>query len=161
MMRKNLVFIVLWLFIASAASAQVRYRGRVGAGYSAGVGAYRTDYVNVETVHGVQLFSCLFVGVGGGLNFHTDQSTLNGYLFGSVRGYLRNKPVSPFLSMDVGYGFYRGGGGLYTSPGVGVDFRIAKRFGLAFVTGLQTLDVGNRTVDWTNKNLFFRMEFSF
>lgn len=160
-MRKSLLFLAVGLLTCVAASAQRRYQGRTGAGYSVGVGAYRTNYAHVETVHGVRLFSCLFAGVGGGLNYHTDQSTLNGYLFGNVRGHLFDKPVSPFLSVDLGYGFYKGGGGLYTSPGVGVNFRVSKRYGLAFVTGLQTLDVGDRKVAWTNKNIFFRLEFTY
>lgn len=67
----------------------------------------------------------------------------------------------PFLSVDMGYGLYDGGGGLYAAPVLGVSWLAARNRGLAFSIGLQTQGVSKQGLEWTEKYLFLRLEVIF
>lgn len=160
-MQKSMFLVLIAVFTVSAAFAQVRYEGRAGIGYAVAVGHNGVNHLAAETVHGVRVNPYFFGGAGAGLNYYTSEGTLNGRFYGNMRGYLLNKTVTPFLSMDMGYGLYDGGGGLYTSPAVGVGWQAAKNRGLAFSVGLQTQGVSKQGLEWTEKYLFLRLEVVF
>lgn len=160
-MQKSIFLAVVAMFAVSAAFAQVHYEGRAGVGYAAVVAQNGVNHLAVETVHGVRVNPYFFGGAGAGLNYYTSERTLNGHFYGNVRGYLLDKSVTPFLSMDMGYGLYDGGGGLYTSPALGVSWRAAKHCGFAFSAGLQTQGISKLGLKWSEKYLFLRLEVVF
>lgn len=160
-MQKRLFLLTILLAWAFAGFGQVKYQGQLGAGYAVDVGANGVNHLNFETVHGVRVNPYFFGGVGAGLNYYSSEGTVNGHFYGNVRAYLLDKPVTPFLSMDLGYGLWSGGGGLYTSPGVGVNWQLAGGHALAFTTGLQTQGVDKLGLKWTEKYVFFRLEWIF
>ena len=87
----------------------IRYQPEVDFGFSAGAGNWQSDRINIQTVHGVQIDEYLFAGVGTGLNF---------------KGFLPVwEKVSPFVSLDMGYGIClseNGESGFTISPAIGV-----------------------------------------
>lgn len=160
-MLKRMFFVAAALFSASVCFSQVKYQGHLGAGYGAGIGKRTGNNVNVETVHGVRVNPYLFGGVGAGINYWHETEEFNSHFYANVRGYLFDKPVTPYLSMDVGYGLFEDGGGLYTMPVVGVNCRVAPHYALAFGIGLQTQRVGDADFRWMNKNVVLRIELTF
>lgn len=160
-MQKYILFVVVAVFTVSAAFAQGRYEGRAGIGYAAVVGRNGVMHLAAQTVHGVRVNPYFFGGAGAGLNYYTSEGTLNGHFYGNVRGYLLDKTVTPFLSVDMGYGLYDGGGGLYAAPALGVSWLTARNRGLAFSIGLQTQGVSKQGLEWTEKYLFLRLEAMF
>lgn len=162
-MLKRILFLLVALIAGMSGSAQVKYQGHVSAGYAGDIARSGVNHLNLETTHGVRVNPYFFGGLGVGLNYYYSQGTANGHFYGNVRGYLLDKPVSPFLSMDLGYGLWEGGGGVYTSPVVGVDWRVGKRHSMAFAVGIQTQRVGVEELGlkWTEKYLVMRLEFVF
>ncbi|MBJ2161540.1 MAG: hypothetical protein JFR39_05535 [Muribaculaceae bacterium] len=136
-MKKLLLSVVLALstLVAGAQEVSVKYQPEVELGYSVGTGTFATGRVNLHTVQGVRVGQYFSAGVGLGLDFYHDLSesceifipiTLN------VKGHLPvNADVTPFLSLDLGYGIgategVSGSGGFTWSPAVGIRYKKVK-----------------------------------
>ncbi len=162
-MQKKLFFVAIALFVVSAGFAQVRYQGRLAAGYGIRIGWADGNPVNVETTHGVRINPYLFAGAGAGIDYRSSLGTLDYHVYGNVRGYLLDAPVTPFLSVDAGYGFLENDDrGFYASPALGMCWPVGRHCSMAFDIGCQMQNVarrlGGRRYD---KNLVFRLELIF
>ena len=149
-MKKILLILSVLLIGASAATAQIRYKGYVetnGGVFIPGSYYGTGGMAGISTSHGVELFQGLFVGAGFDLNYvtYTEPSSRGGSygdeadysaelaFFAEGRyNFLRGRRVSPFVGLRLGGG-YEGveeQGCFYFSPAVGVTINITKRFGL-------------------------------
>lgn len=160
-MRKRLFLALAALFAMSAGFSQVRYQGHLSAGYAVGTLRTTDNCVNVETLHGVRVNPWFFGGLGAGINYRSASESFNSHYYGNVRGYLLDRALTPFASLDLGYGLWSGGGGLYTSPGLGVNWCVGEHYALAFTAGMQTQRVEDAGIRWTEKHVVFRVELTF
>ena len=117
------------LLFSTASFAQIdfgiiRYQPEVDFGFSAGAGNWKSDRINIQTVHGVQIDEYLFAGVGTGIDYHYDAEMTFMPLFLNFKGFLPVwEKVSPFVSLDMGYGVClseNGESGFTISPAIGV-----------------------------------------
>lgn len=155
-------FIVIALLAPCTVSAQVHYRGHLAAGYGIQIGWADANPINVETTHGVQINPHLFTGVGVGLDYRSGFGTLDYHVYGNVRGYLLDTPVTPFLSVDAGYGFLKNDKGFYASPAFGMRWPVGNHCSMAFQAGFQMQNVAERLGGRRyQKNVIFRIEFMF
>lgn len=70
MMKKNLFLFVLFLAAINSTNAQktkVNYQGDIQFGYSAGIGTFAADRINLHMINGVRINEYFFTGVGLGL----------------------------------------------------------------------------------------------
>lgn len=137
-MKKFSLLLTLALLIivgtTNAQSSKVKYQGDVQLGYSAGIGTFAADRVNLHMINGVRINDCFSTGVGLGLDYFTN---LNGYpeltlpVFLNAKGYLPvSKNTNLFLSMDLGCSVgltegVSGMSGFMMTPAVGASFKVA------------------------------------
>lgn len=124
-----LAALISMLLFSTASFAQIdfgiiRYQPEVDFGFSAGAGNWKSDRINIQTVHGVQIDEYLFAGVGTGIDYHYDAEMTFMPLFLNFKGFLPVwEKVSPFVSLDMGYGVClseNGESGFTISPAIGV-----------------------------------------
>lgn len=129
-MLKFLLIVFAVAGFSYTASAQ-HYKGDVSISYGIGVGALVVDNYGLQTTHGCLFNKHLFVGAGIGLLKFKDVDGAVVPIYVNAKGYLNaNAGISPYLSMDLGYGA-RDGGGVYYAPGIGVNFRIVRNMGIS------------------------------
>ncbi len=141
--------IAAMFFMATSASAELRYKGYVETNGGVFIPAdyYGTGVMaGISTSHGVELIQGLFVGAGIDANYVTytepgqgrhsvDESDYSGNFAVFAEGrynFLRKKRISPFVGLRLGGG-YEGveeDGCFYGSLAAGCTFNITKRFGL-------------------------------
>lgn len=120
----------------------VRYQGEVSAGFGFDIGSQHRHRFLLETVHGVLVGSSLFCGVGVAYQGYTTQADWAADLvplFGQVRCYLLDGPVSPYVSFDGGYSFveFRGLAGMFFQPAFGLSWALGGRTALNTSIGMQ------------------------
>lgn len=162
-MQKKLFLAIVALFATSAGFSQVRYQGHLAAGYGIQIGWADGNPINVETMHGIRINPHLFVGAGVGLDYRSAPGTLNYHTYGNVRGYLLDGQVTPYLSVDAGYGFLKSDDGFYASPSIGMTWPVGNHCAMAFSIGFQMQRVWDRLKERrrSEKDLIFRLEFMF
>lgn len=112
------------------------YRGSIELGCYFGTGDYRIDRLNFHFINGMQINPYFSLGIGTGVYFF-----MNEYddledgpflipIFADFRFNFINKPVSPYLSFDIGYSFNASddfkGEGLLLNSSIGVSFKISR-----------------------------------
>lgn len=123
-------------------------------GYGLGAGDNGINRRMVETVHGVRLNPYMFVGAGVGFNYYSqriswkpgagrDRFELKTVpVFVNLKGYIPDRSVRPFVSMDAGYGVTVGEennmNGLYLSSSAGVLFDVPYFGGVAVSVGYRS-----------------------
>lgn len=170
-MKKLFILTAAAIFCVTAASAQIHYQGEVSLGAALGAGENGFNKLAFETVHGVRINPYLFCGVGVGLQDYVDTgegvSALTIPVFANVKGYLLDRDVTPFLSVDLGYGigagnYFSGYGGFYASPTLGCQVKVCDRFGLNFGIGYQAQMFSEEGMDSiTSSSFVFKVGFNF
>jgi hypothetical protein len=131
----------------NASGLEEGYHGFVDFGYTLGVGDYEFGRFEINTTHGYQFNSHLFVG--GGLGFHLmseyDTPDMNIALdhrkkqldipvYGDVRWTIINQKVTPFIDGKIGY-YVTNRGGLYGNLAVGCRVSLYNGHGINFSIG--------------------------
>ena len=159
MMRKKLLLSVLVLAVIGTTNAQnlkVSYQGDLQFGYSAGIGTFAADRINLNMVNGVRINEYFFTGVGLGFDCYTnldDGLELTLPVFLNAKGYLPvAEKISLFLSMDLGcsIGLTEGMSelnGFMMTPSVGASFNLANSKAI-------TLSLGYNYQSWSAGGLF-------
>lgn len=144
-MRRLLLIIFFAVGISYAASAQ-HYKGDISISYGVGVGQFGTDNYGFQTTHGYLFNKNLFVGAGIGFLKFKDIDSGVIPIYVNVKGLLNaDAGISPYLSMDLGYGA-REGGGIYYAPGIGVNFRIIRNMGISVSIHYQSTKIYNENI---------------
>lgn len=154
-MKKKLLLLTLVLITivgtTNAQSSNVKYQGDIQLGYSAGIGTFATDRVNLHMVNGVRINEYFSTGIGLGLDYY---HTYNWYInndyvaselvmpiFLNAKGYLPiSKKTNLFLSMDLGCSIgltegVSGMSGFMMTPAVGASFKVAESKAITFSFG--------------------------
>ena len=140
-MRK-ILFVLVFALAATSTMAQslVRYHGEVNIGGSVGVIGAPVNFVNLHTIHGVNITDYASVGVGFGLDMHNEFRKFNGSSYGfssketdllfplflNAKGYLPlTGKIKTYLSVDFGWKFglteqAKGYNPIFVVPAVGV-----------------------------------------
>jgi hypothetical protein len=137
------LFVMVMLVCSAFVSANAQnvsggyYRGFVDAGYTFGIGDYDFGRFEVNTSHGYQINSYLYVGVGAGLHFmssyktsgmdiplDTRDSKVDIPVFANARCNILKGKISPFIDLKGGT-YVNNNGGLYANLSAGC--RIATR----------------------------------
>ncbi len=105
------------------------YQGEASLGYAMAVGEFGRDRLSIETKHGVRWNPYIYSGLGFGIHYYASgPKSWTLPVFANIKGYLLDKVVTPYLSMDMGYSFgfseMKGTGGFYISPAIGANFFI-------------------------------------
>ncbi len=119
------------------------YRGFVDFGGGVGVGDWGDGRVGFSTSHGYQFCPYFFLGVGVGLNYHTDWDVVEIPIFAHLRSEFLDNAISPFLDVKIGYSPYDGTG-VYAEPSVGCRVGVTDKLGLSLGIGyeMQSLEIG-------------------
>lgn len=106
------------------------YRGYVDLGYGIGVGDYSTGRVEFSTTHGYQFMPYFYAGIGAGVNYFHEGSSVNIPIFADFRGMLplQGSKVAPFLDFKFGYSVVDIEG-FYFSPSIGARVAISDKTG--------------------------------
>lgn len=143
---------LLWAALCLAATAwaqsagKVRYQGEVVAGFGMGSGDGETDWIELQTVHGIRIGPALFCGAGIGVSHFIKYQDTYLPLFAQVKAYVGRRNTKPFFAVDGGYAFFLGpigdgcGGGLSQGYGLlcpswGVNCGINDRLAVNFSAG--------------------------
>ena len=138
-MKKYFFTLVVSLASLITMSAQeIRYQGEVDLGASITTEGYQNGrpVANFRTIHGARVGDYLFAGLGFGADWYFfdegssgDDSEVVVPVFLNLKGYYPVKDsLSPFISLDLGYGFgvtqsISGEGGFVFSPAIGLQYR--------------------------------------
>ena len=136
--------------------------------------------VSAHTINGYQFNKYLGTGLGVGINKFGNYVTLP--IYANIKGYLMDKPVSPFYFGDIGYGFAWDTnknkdfyivedvqGGLYWQLGLGYQFNFynsALVLSLGYLNQQSSADYttygwwSTGDIDVSEKRLLRRMNFS-
>ncbi len=138
MKKYFLALIVSLASLISMNAQEIRYQGEVDLGASITTEGYQTGrpVANFRTIHGARVGSYLFAGLGFGADWYFfdegssgDDSEVVVPVFLNFKGYYPvNDDFSPFISLDLGYGFgvtqsINGEGGFVFSPAIGFQYR--------------------------------------
>jgi len=142
-----LAFIAVTLFSYDAYS-QSKYQGEASVGTAFGV-SHRSDTKIVgETIHGVRFSNHFFAGIGVAAHYYWDMSEVVMPVFFNVKGYYTlNSKFSPYASFDAGLGWeldVGGGGGVYFSPGIGLNVKMNWIDSMNFALAFQSQDFGGK-----------------
>ena len=116
-----------------SAQNQKGYKGTVNAGW---IFLSAPKSFEALTIHGYQFNPYLFLGAGAGVNYYlTNSGDDAGFIpiFVDVRGYLLNKPITPYAEAKIGGQLtYNGNGenGIYFAPELGCKFSLSRKVGL-------------------------------
>lgn len=134
-------YFTLMLILASLISMsaqEIKYQGEVDLGASITTEGNQTGrpVANFRTIHGARVGDYLFAGLGFGADWYFfdegssgDDSEVVVPVFVNLKGYYPvNDSFSPFLSLDLGYGFgvtqsISGEGGFVFSPAIGFQYK--------------------------------------
>ncbi|GGK11621.1 MULTISPECIES: hypothetical protein [Parabacteroides] len=162
-MKKNFILLFICSFLSLGAQGQsYKYQGEVLGGYSAGIGTFSLDRVNLHTVHGVRFNQYLFAGVGLGVDYFYNfdaylsdidtKGELTMPIFFDIKGYLPVSPkVSIFASFDIGAGIgltegVSGSKGLMFTPAIGTSLKVSSKNAV-------TLSAGYNYQAWSESGL--------
>lgn len=137
---KNYLFTVVLLLTSSLLvnAQEIMYQGEVDLGASITTNGYQTGkaVANFRTIHGVKIGDYLFTGLGFGADWYFfdegssgDDSEVVVPVFLNLKAYYpANKKFSPFVSLDLGYGFgvtqsISGEGGFMIAPAIGFQYK--------------------------------------
>ena len=143
---KKLILLAAIMLAGTGVFAQ-KYQGEVLVGYALGVGDNGTDRLNIETVHGVRIGTHFFGGVGVGYHLYNEDGFDYGFIpvFANLKGYLSDNKITPYLSLDLGYGIGTqdadGLDGFYISPALGVRFQLKGKSAITASLGYQSQTV--------------------
>lgn len=132
------VIIVILVSVISIDAEEMRYQGEVDLGCS----VITTDFqqgrpvINFRTIHGLRAGDYIFAGLGFGADWclfdegtSGDDSEVIIPVFLGLKGYYPvNDDFSPFISVELGYGFgvtqsISGEGGFMYFPAIGVQYK--------------------------------------
>ncbi len=134
-------YFTLMLILAaliSMSAQEIKYQGEVDLGASITTEGYQTGrpVANFRSIHGARVGDYLFAGLGFGADWYFfdegssgDDSEVVVPVFVNLKGYYPvNDSFSPFLSLDLGYGFgvtqsISGEGGFVFSPAIGFQYK--------------------------------------
>jgi hypothetical protein len=125
------------------------YIGSAEIGYSAGLGSYGIDNLNLNIINGYRFKKCFSIGIGIGYRyyFHNEleqgstQELITRYrivpVFLDLKATLSDKKISPFIAVGGGYSF--GGRGMFQiskvgfifNAGTGLEFNISAKSALS------------------------------
>lgn len=160
-MKKLILLAIAALTIVGTTNAQtpkVKYQGDVQVGFSAGIGTFALDRVNIHMINGVRINKYVSAGIGIGLdclmpyNFSYNLPELTMPIFVNAKGYL---PVSQktdlFLSIDLGCSIgltegVKGMSGFMFTPAVGASFKVGNSKAI-------TLSAGYNLQSWSSGGL--------
>jgi len=130
------------------------YKGMLDWGYSFGVGDYGTDRLYLNFINGAQFNPYFSFGVGVGVHIYYNDSYYNWYnnnynnnlvlipVFADFRINFIDKPVSPYLAIDLGYSFNASDNlnsfGLFESVTFGASFKVSRFNALHVGLGYET-----------------------
>lgn len=122
----------------SELSIPTGYKGFVDLGYGIGTGDFKTGRVEFSTTHGCQFAPYFFAGIGAGVNYFHDDSSVNIPIFADFRGTLPipNTKVAPFLDLRLGYSILDVEG-FYFSPSVGCRIATSEKCGVNIGLGYE------------------------
>lgn len=114
------------------------YKGFVDLGYGIGTGDFKAGRIEFSTTHGCQFAPYFFAGVGAGVNYFHDESSVNIPIFADFRGSLpiQNTKVAPFLDMRIGYSILDVDG-FYFSPSIGIRIATSEKCGFNIGLGYE------------------------
>ncbi|MDD6209885.1 MAG: hypothetical protein PUB21_04685 [Bacteroidales bacterium] len=134
------------------------YRGMIQGGYAVGKSEAGANHFEVTLTNGYQFNPSFFLGGGIGVHGYADiEKTLFIPIFLDFRAYFTERPVAPFLNLNVGYSAfvclgnspfsgYGFRGGLYLAPAFGVRFKLK---------GSQAIDALNLSLGYTLQQMYF------
>ena len=153
------VIMVIALNCNAQSSSNGCYRGSIDAGYSIGVGDYEFSRFEVNTSHGYQFNSCIFLGAGVGLHFMSSYETKDMYIpldvrdrqvdipvFANIRCNFSKKKVSPFVDLKGGT-YVTNNGGLYVNASAGCRFAINEKQAVSLAVGYASEKLEFETFD--------------
>ncbi|MGP1468620.1 MAG: hypothetical protein ACTTJY_04630 [Hoylesella shahii] len=131
-------------YAAPASELQIArgFKGFVEPSYSLSFDGNEYNRFGFTVSLGSQIFPKLFVGGGIGLEYYPD-SELNSFpIFADVRFNFKNKGITPFIGMKVGYVISKDFYGLYFNPSFGYRFGLTKKLALHAAVGyvMQTMN---------------------
>lgn len=135
------------------------YHGFVDLGYTFGIGDYEFGRFEINSTHGYQFNSHLFVGVGLGLHFMPEYNTpamnialdhrkkqVDVPVYGNVKWTIINKKVTPFIDGKIGH-YVTHRGGLYASIAIGCRISVYNSQGINFSVGYSHENLEFETFD--------------
>lgn len=111
---------------------QTGYKGIIELGYAIGVGDYDLDRFKFHFINGYQFNPFFSLGFGTGFHYYDlyDDQWLIPF-FADFRAHFLDNPISPYLSLGVGYSFNASndfkGEGFLMNPTIGVSFKVARK----------------------------------
>lgn len=173
-MKKTISLLMLMActsFAQAQTNTNIKYQGEVLAGYSAGIGTFGLDRVNLHTIQGVRFNEYFSTGLGLGLNFYPnyiyDAPELSMPIFLNAKGYL---PVSNstklFLSLDLGVSVgltegMSGMSGFLIAPAVGASFKVSPKNAINISLGYDCQKWSESITSITNGALAVKLGFQF
>ncbi|MCG6186522.1 hypothetical protein [Maribellus maritimus] len=97
-------------------------------GFYAKTGDYGRNRIAINAIYMYQINPFLGLGFGTGIRAFTEEDVVLVPFYPSIKGYLLNNDVSPYLSLNIGYAVDISGNeqsGLNLSPKVGVFKRVS------------------------------------
>lgn len=118
------------------------YRGMVQGGYAVGKSAAGANHFEFTLTNGYQFNPSFFLGGGVGVHGYADiEKAAFIPIFLDFRTYFTERPVAPFLNLNVGYSVfvcssnspfsgYGFRGGLYLAPALGLRFKLKQSYAI-------------------------------
>jgi len=147
------------------------YKGIIDVGYYLGVGANKINRLDFNFINGYQINPYFSLGIGVGFNYYIvddysiERININKEnkfllpLFADFRVNFINGPISPYLSMDIGYSLNASDNfhafGILVNPTIGVSLKVSERNEIHIGLGYQLQGVNksyNITNWWGNYN---------
>lgn len=125
------------------------YRGLFDLGYSVSTDVSELDRLELATSQGYQFNPYLFLGVGGGVSYFYDQSSVCFPVFINPRVDFNTGKISPFIDLKGGYTFGEDVEGLYISPSAGARFALTNGGVVNFSVGY-TLQEAEVLIDYNS-----------
>lgn len=114
--------------------AKTGYRGFLDLGYTIGVGDYAAGRLDITTTHGYQTCPYFFIGVGTGIHYYTEGSSIGVPLFADLRADFLDNWVTPFFDFKIGYSV-ADISGFYMCPSIGCRFGFGNNLGMHISLG--------------------------
>ena len=129
----GMLFALTALSINSITSTAQTYKGSIEGGrtlHTDDMGLFSTT--DIDTTHGVQFNSYLYVGAGVGVRLGDGYTAIP--IYADVKYTILKKQVSPFIDAKIGYSVLDASG-FYMNPGVGVNWNFYKKLSVFLKVG--------------------------
>ena len=172
-MKQIICIIGLSILIVTPSVCQTEsgiYHGAIEGGYSIhAAGTIEGDWVEINTIHGYQATSNIFVGAGLGFHFMPEFRTgnISGYplwkrdsqmevpLFAVLKLIALKKKVSPLIDLRLGHNLANGSG-MFGSLGAGFRFSLKNNRSIGLVAAYTIHRLKAQRLDVVSSYLYYK-----